>query len=135
MRLFTFFLILILVLIIHRPCIIHKIFGENDFICKEFIGGGFCGLSPLLSSLICGKTCGFCPRKTKQEIQNNVHKNWKSIDRINYQNISYDHFIDNYLTPGNFMPLFYLPSLCLAYISIDISIYICIYRYFYTLKD
>jgi hypothetical protein len=92
----------IVVLIYNKPCIVHTYLGENENLCKEFIGGGGCGFSPTLSSLLCGKTCGFCPSRSHREIQESVKKNWKPIARIHYNDLSYDYFVEHHKIPGIF---------------------------------
>jgi hypothetical protein len=83
-------LVAVLATVVNRPCLVADRVGDQEF-CKDLMAGGACGMFPTVSSLACGKTCGFCPRRDPAK-----PLNWKQIDRVHWSNLSYASFLEHY---------------------------------------
>ena len=79
----------------YQPCIINDHIGDIA-VCKEVIDGGICGLSPSASALLCGKTCGWCPRGSNIPAAGSTPTKWKSMARIKAGDLSYAAFVEQF---------------------------------------
>ena len=90
LRAFAVALVSVVAAVVYRPCLVSDRVGDIS-VCNGIMAGGACGMFPTFSALMCGKTCGFCPRRDSSK-----PLNWRQIDRVHWSNFTYDYFVENY---------------------------------------
>jgi hypothetical protein len=81
--------------LVYRPCIVSDRVGDLAA-CKDIKEGGVCGLSPLASAWMCGRTCGWCPRDSSIPAAGKAPSKWKPMERVKSADLSYEVFVEKY---------------------------------------